>query len=592
MKLKNYKNRKIKVLLSNQSGMALLTTLIFTFVIATLAVALLTMTSNDIKLSSLQEDSTKAFYIAESGVQRSIKKLKNDFEWDGIFDDQDEEGFVVLGDGTFTVEIGSLPSDQVQLISTGRVNKAMRKIKVLVESTSSGGDGEISSIFKYAIASKTDLGTGGDIIIEAYSGFDESGNPIIVEGEGNVYAQGAVNVPGSCTIDGDVNTLDEVTITGSGQIKGNVNTDSTVYLSGSSIISGDVDALGTVTVSGGGSKVEGNVYTEGDVVIASSGKVEGDISSGGTVTSNSWSSEVGGNIDAEGDINMTGNIVSGNINSNQDITLNGGMTVNGGINTLGDINLTGWGSTIQEDIKSNGDIVIGNGWVVYGDVYANGTVSGKSNVQGTVYENLAEPLNQGATIAACEGFIPDDFPVIDSESYMTEAQMGESQDNDYTISGSGALTLGPIFIDGDLYVGGDVDITLGGTVYVTGEVVVQGSGDFNGPGTIVADGDISFGGARDINPEAMPVIMSVNGDININSANDIFAIIYAPNGTVSNHGGGNIYGSVIANNYTQNGSTKVYYYTALADSGANLPPEGGGEAGEATISVISWQEVY
>ncbi|MFH1938170.1 MAG: pilus assembly PilX N-terminal domain-containing protein, partial [Patescibacteria group bacterium] len=60
---KDCKNNVIKNLLSNQKGMALLTTLIFVFVLVTFGVSLLIMTSNDTKLSTLQRDSTKAFYI-------------------------------------------------------------------------------------------------------------------------------------------------------------------------------------------------------------------------------------------------------------------------------------------------------------------------------------------------------------------------------------------------------------------------------------------------------------------------------------------------------------------------------------------------
>ena len=69
---KNIKNDKIKNLLSNQKGMALLTTLIFVFILVTFGVALLTMTSNDIKLSALQRDSTEAFYIAEAGIDKAL----------------------------------------------------------------------------------------------------------------------------------------------------------------------------------------------------------------------------------------------------------------------------------------------------------------------------------------------------------------------------------------------------------------------------------------------------------------------------------------------------------------------------------------
>ena len=60
---------------SNQNGMALLTTLIFVFVLVTLAVALLTMTNNDSKLSTLQRESTRAFYLADAGIEEAFWKL-------------------------------------------------------------------------------------------------------------------------------------------------------------------------------------------------------------------------------------------------------------------------------------------------------------------------------------------------------------------------------------------------------------------------------------------------------------------------------------------------------------------------------------
>jgi len=71
------KNNKIKDLLSNQKGAALLTTLIFTFLMVTFVVALLAMTGNDIKLSSMQRDSTKAFYQADGGIEKAIWYLNS-----------------------------------------------------------------------------------------------------------------------------------------------------------------------------------------------------------------------------------------------------------------------------------------------------------------------------------------------------------------------------------------------------------------------------------------------------------------------------------------------------------------------------------
>jgi len=86
----NQKNYKIKNILTNQKGMALLTTLIFVFILVTFAVALLTMTSNDTKLSALQRDSTKAFYIAEAGIERTLYNLNEDFKISKDWDNQDD----------------------------------------------------------------------------------------------------------------------------------------------------------------------------------------------------------------------------------------------------------------------------------------------------------------------------------------------------------------------------------------------------------------------------------------------------------------------------------------------------------------------
>lgn len=60
----------------SQKGMALLATLIFIFILTTLGIALLTMTRNEIKLSVLQEESTKAFYLADAGIEKALNWLE------------------------------------------------------------------------------------------------------------------------------------------------------------------------------------------------------------------------------------------------------------------------------------------------------------------------------------------------------------------------------------------------------------------------------------------------------------------------------------------------------------------------------------
>ena len=83
MRRGNIKNKRIKNIFSNQKGMALLTTLIFVFILVTFAVALLTMTSNDSKLSTLQRDSTRAFYQADAGIEKALWYLNSSVDLGG-----------------------------------------------------------------------------------------------------------------------------------------------------------------------------------------------------------------------------------------------------------------------------------------------------------------------------------------------------------------------------------------------------------------------------------------------------------------------------------------------------------------------------
>jgi len=129
MKKRKIKGKEIINLLTNQKGMALLTTLIFVFILVTFAIALLIMTSNDTKLSALQRDSTKAFYIAEAGIEKTLYDLKKDYEsdqnWDGYTSSE-----VSFGEGTYTVTLSNLSSNNVTIKSKGKYDNSIRYIQV------------------------------------------------------------------------------------------------------------------------------------------------------------------------------------------------------------------------------------------------------------------------------------------------------------------------------------------------------------------------------------------------------------------------------------------------------------------------------
>jgi Tfp pilus assembly protein PilX len=131
MRKKNIINNEIKDLFLNQKGMALLTTLIFVFILVTFAVALLTMTSNDTKLSTLQRDSTKAFYLADAGIEKALWYLNTPKDLGGKGLNWPTDGGVTIEEGSsneyFKVTVQYEPvvvqTDTIKITSIGTVKE-------------------------------------------------------------------------------------------------------------------------------------------------------------------------------------------------------------------------------------------------------------------------------------------------------------------------------------------------------------------------------------------------------------------------------------------------------------------------------------
>jgi len=242
MKKKNIINNKIKDLLLNQKGMALLTTLIFVFVLVTLAVALLTMTSNDTKLSALQRDSTKAFYIAEAGIEKTLYILKKEYESDQDWSDGISgytPGEVVsFGEGTCTVTLDIKSSNNVTIKSKGKHNnRPTRYIQIdatvgnlsIWDNAIFAGSGQSGKVINGNVdirGSVHILGTKGSTAMEAlditgtagidnnYDGMDSDIRSRITEPPSTVFAgetvetlnaklrvkHGKVNISGNATV--------------------------------------------------------------------------------------------------------------------------------------------------------------------------------------------------------------------------------------------------------------------------------------------------------------------------------------------------------------------------------------------------------
>ena len=202
--------KKINIL-SNQKGMALLTTLIFVFFLVTLTVALLTMTNNDTKLSTLQRESNKAFYLADAGIEDTLWKLNTSTENGGMgIDWLQSTPYPDPGTATeyyqVTVEADGVDDDgdaKVKIISTGTViggqfSSGERKIEVIAEI-----DYIITGMYDYAILSDKIIlfqgDPGPDVVGDVHSNDD-----ILVSPADGEFVE---NYPGLATCAGDVNEL-------------------------------------------------------------------------------------------------------------------------------------------------------------------------------------------------------------------------------------------------------------------------------------------------------------------------------------------------------------------------------------------------
>jgi Tfp pilus assembly protein PilX len=351
MRKKEIKINKTVNILSNQKGMALLTTLIFVFILVTFAVTLLTMTSNDTKLSALQRDSTEAFYIAEAGIEKAFWYLNTSTDNGGYGLNWRTNGVILqepypVVESTnyyqVTVEDNTNPTGTIIITSKGVVfdgNKVYGSRKIEVKAKK--GISPVSDIaYNYAIATESDLTFNGNV--QVFGGDVHANENINISGEGtNIYvyngdvtASGETNEYSPGNENKDIQIYPKIdfdyykqeaekndglsTITGTGYYGDNTsvvfNTDTELH--GIHFIDGDVEIKANLDI------IDGGIFATGEIKVT------------GQPTINRTQSDDYDNplaIIAKGDITLGGNVyVEGVIQTEGVFTINGSITVYNG----------------------------------------------------------------------------------------------------------------------------------------------------------------------------------------------------------------------------------------------------------------------
>ena len=378
MKKGNIINKKIKNVFSNQKGMALLATLIFVFILVTFSVAILTMTNNDSKLSTLQRESTRAFYLAETGIDKALWYLNTPVEYGGEDKFKWRPGYSELYPNSHTETITTNENYEVTIKNIGVEDSeatppthATDRIEITSVGTVKEG--------KYSAGKRT-------VVVTAKIGISPSST---LSYNYAVFADSIVWYNGNITINGDVHGNEDIThsandptVTGLQTIGGDedfpkVDFDWYKDMIEEGEIDGHYYGDNTSKIFNADETISGIHFVDGDVEIPANVELNihngailatGEIKSiGNAKITHTRSTEYTNPLAlvAMKDINLVGTIsVQGIIQSNQDIKVNGTVDIVNGALFSNNVDVLGT-VVVTYDPDLLGEVVIGTGVEVY-----------------------------------------------------------------------------------------------------------------------------------------------------------------------------------------------------------------------------------
>ncbi len=172
---------KIKPVLADKKGSALILCLLVMSVLTTIGITALNVSSTNQKISGNYRKQAQAFYIAEAGLQRGIAEIKNDITYRS-----DTTGNIIIGATTadYAVKICDAtnngeaecaplipPGGYIKLISQGNFNDSTQSIETFVTLTPNDGS-TADSPYKAVITSGDNTGAGSHVV----NGYDDDGN--------------------------------------------------------------------------------------------------------------------------------------------------------------------------------------------------------------------------------------------------------------------------------------------------------------------------------------------------------------------------------------------------------------------------------
>ncbi len=589
------KNKKI---IKKNKGAAMITLVFFfMFISLTILIGVVTPVVREFRIASENFNSKKAYFVAESGIEDMVYRVKNNMNIGTIGTDR-----TLFMDNSFLsipTEFTDLNGGRKQITTLGDVNSNQRKVNLILN-TAAGVS------FNYGVL----VGQGG---VE----LDGSGTI-----NGNIYANGPITGDSSSVITGTAISANSPSIlsdqsNGSGSpvydvIFGNNNSTQDVAQSFNLINSSPLNKV-QLYIKKIGSPSNATVKIMND----SNGNIGSNILASGTLSSASVANSYGWI-----DVSFTSNplldiskkywlVVDASTSSSKYyiIGATSGDTYPYGLSKIGQIGGS-WNNTTPAGLDYYFNIYLGgiNGSITgssgsqWNQLHV-GTISGSAQAHTINYTNATGNIYCKSGIGNNKSPCLDQpdptyiaFPVSDANitEWKTDAVSGGTYVGNYIVGSSGA-TLGPKKIIGDLTVSNGGTLTITGTLWVTGNIILNGgsltklaANYESNDGVIVSDGTITVSGGGHANGSGSTgsylMLLSLS-DLTtaMNISGGAGAVIaYAPNGTITISGGASLKEATGYQMIIEGGSN-ITYESGLTNNNFSSGPSG-------SWNISSWKE--
>ncbi|KKQ08632.1 MAG: hypothetical protein US21_C0012G0013 [Candidatus Nomurabacteria bacterium GW2011_GWB1_36_6] len=566
----------------NRGAAMIILVLFFVFISSTIIIGIVVPTVREYKIATDNFHSKQTYFLAESGVEDVLYRLKNNKQTNGT-------ETIVLGNSEAVTTVTDISSSQKEITSLGNTDLVQRKVKLTV-------DTGVGVSFSYGVQ----VGSGGFIM--------NNGSRIV----GSIYSNG--NITGSGTITGSATSANSPALA-SDQTNGTGvppiditfgNSNATQDFAQSFQVS-ETGVLNKVSLYLKKVSTPSNITAR--IVSDSNGSPSGTTLASATISTSTVSTNYGWiDVPFSSHIQLSSSTTYWLV---LDVTTSSTKYYKIGANNNGYANgiskTGGFGGTWNNITPAGSDgffnVYLGGltgliSGITIGTNSNDGAYAhtiNNSNVTGPIYCQTGSGNNK-----ACNTSRPDPvqiaMPISEQNilDWKEAAALGGTYNGNYVVSSN--TTLGPKKITGNLVVSNEVTLTLTGTVWVQGSLTVSNnaivklaSNYGSSEGLIIADGNITisnnsvFQGSGASGSYIMALSTSSSTSAITLANNGGAVVLYEANGTIN-----------IANNATAKSLTGYYinlsnnavitYDDGLMNSNFSSGPSG-------TWNVDSWQEV-